>query len=222
MTDAALSASHLHRFFHAGDEEVQALRDVSLRVHAGELMAVTGPSGSGKSTLVACLCGLDEPDGGTVTVAGERLSRRTESERAGLRARHIGLVLQAGNLIDHLTVDENLELSQRLAGRPEARRRAEVLERLGLASRASALPGRLSGGETARAGLALAVANRPTILVADEPTGEVDTDNEARVVDLLREEAARGTAVVVVTHSAALAGRADRILQLLDGRVAAE
>jgi putative ABC transport system ATP-binding protein len=222
MTDAALSASHLHRFFHAGDEEVQALRDVSLYAHAGELVAVTGPSGSGKSTLVACLCGLDEPDGGTVAVAGERLSRRTESERARLRARHIGLLLQAGNLIDHLTVDENLELSQRLAGRPEARRRAEVLERLGLTSRTRALPGQLSGGETARAGLALAVVNRPAILLADEPTGEVDTDNEARVVDLLREEAARGTAVVVVTHSAALAVGADRVLQLLDGRVAAE
>ena len=221
MTEAVLSASHLHRFFHAGDEEVQALRDVSLKVHAGELIVVSGPSGSGKSTLVACLCGLDEPDGGTVWLSGQRLSRRTERERAALRAGNLGLLLQAGNLFDHLTVDQNLELAQRLAGRPAPRRRAEALERLGIAARARALPAELSGGETARAGLALALVNGPAVLLADEPTGEVDSENEARVVELLREEAARGTAVVVVSHSAALAGHADRQLQLLDGRVVA-
>jgi putative ABC transport system ATP-binding protein len=221
MTGAVLSASHLHRFFHAGDEEVQALRDVSLDVHAGELIVVGGPSGSGKSTLVACLCGLDEPDGGTVWLSGQRLSRRTERERAALRAGNLGLLLQAGNLFDHLTVDQNLELAQRLAGRPAPRRRAEALERLGIAARSRALPSELSGGETARAGLALALVNGPAVLLADEPTGEVDSENEARVVELLREEAARGTAVVVVSHSAALAGHADRQVQLLDGRVVA-
>ena len=219
MTEAVLSASHLHRFFHAGDEEVQALRDVSLDVHAGELVVVSGPSGSGKSTLVACLCGVDEPDGGTVWLGGQRLSRRTERERAALRAGNLGLLLQAGNLFDHLTVAQNLELAQRLAGRPAPRRRAEALERLGIAGSAQALPAQLSGGETARAGLALALVNGPAVLLADEPTGEVDSENEARVVELLREEAARGTAVVVVSHSAALSGHADRLLQLLDGSV---
>jgi putative ABC transport system ATP-binding protein len=118
----ALRASHLHRFFHAGDEEVQALRDVSLEIEEGELIAITGPSGSGKSTLVACLCGLDEPDGGTVWVGGERLSRRSEGRRAALRASHIGLLLQSGNLVQHLTVDENVELAQRLSrGSPRPR-----------------------------------------------------------------------------------------------------
>jgi putative ABC transport system ATP-binding protein len=215
----ALRASHLHRFFHAGDEEVQALRDVSLEIEEGELIAITGPSGSGKSTLVACLCGLDEPDGGTVWVGGERLSRRREGRRATLRARHIGLLLQAGNLVQHLTVDENVELVQRLAGRSDRRRRAELLDRLGIADRARALPGQLSGGETARAGLAVAVANHPAILLADEPTGEIDSESEVHVVDLLREEARRGGAVLVVSHSIAVTEAADRVLRILDGSV---
>jgi putative ABC transport system ATP-binding protein len=215
----ALRASHLHRFFHAGDEEVQALRDVSLEIEEGELIAITGPSGSGKSTLVACLCGLDEPDGGTVWVGGERLSRRREGRRATLRARHIGLLLQAGNLVQHLTVDENVELVQRLAGRSDRRRRAELLDRLGIADRARALPGQLSGGETARAGLAVAVANHPAILLADEPTGEIDSESEVHVVDLLREEARRGGAVLVVSHSIAVTEAADTVLRILDGSV---
>jgi putative ABC transport system ATP-binding protein len=212
-----LRASHLHRFFHAGDEEVQALRDVSLEIEEGELIAITGPSGSGKSTLVACLCGLDEPDGGTVWVGDERLSRRSEGQRASLRARHIGLLLQGGNLVQHLTVDENVELAQRLAGRSERRSRAELLDRLAIAGRARALPGQLSGGETARAGLAVAVANHPAILLADEPTGEIDSENEVRVVDLLREEAKRGSAVLVASHSTAVTEAADRVVRILDG-----
>jgi putative ABC transport system ATP-binding protein len=219
MSEAPLNASHLHRFFHAGDDEVQALRDVSLEVQAGEMVAVTGPSGSGKSTLVACLCGLDEPDGGTVRLRGERLSRRSEAARASLRARHLGLLLQSGNLFEHLTVAEHLELAGRLSGRPDPDRHGELLRRLGISSRADALPGQLSGGETARAALALALVNSPAVLLADEPTAEVDTENEARVMALLRDQAARGTAVVVVTHSAAVAGQADRILQLEDGSV---
>ena len=217
MTAVALRASHLHRFFHAGDEEVQALRDVSLELGRGELLAIAGPSGSGKSTLIGCLAGLDEPDGGTVWVSGQRLSRRSESERARLRARHIGLLLQTGNLIDNLTVGENLELVQRLANRPSSARRTEVLDRLDIAGRARALPGQLSGGEAARAGLAVALVNRPAILLADEPTGEVDTENEERMIELLADAAAEGAAVVVVTHSVRLSRRADRLVRLLDG-----
>jgi putative ABC transport system ATP-binding protein len=168
---------------------------------------------------VACLSGLDEPDGGTVWVRGERLSRRGEAERCRLRARHLGLLLQAGNLLEHLTVDENLELAQRLGGGSDRRWRAEVLDRLGIAGRARSLPGQLSGGETARAGLAVAVVNRPAVLLADEPTGEVDSVSEARVLELILEEARRGAAILVATHSPAVAGAAHGVIRLRDGSV---
>ena len=218
---AALDASSLYRFFHAGEEETLALQGVSLTVGRGELVAVVGPSGSGKSTLLACLAGLDEPDGGCVLIEGERLSRRPEPERAALRARRVGVLFQSGNLLDHLTVAENVALAQRVAGRPNPGRAAGLLEALGLARRAHARPAELSGGETARAGLAVALANDPAVVLADEPTGELDSASEARVLDLLWAHAAAGGAVVVATHSPAVAAAAARTLHLRDGRVVA-
>jgi putative ABC transport system ATP-binding protein len=215
----ALDASSLYRFFHAGEEETLALQGVSLTVGRGELVAVVGPSGSGKSTLLACLAGLDEPDGGRVLIEGERLSRRPEPERAALRARRVGVLFQSGNLLDHLTVAENVVLAQQVAGRPNPGRAAGLLEALGLARRAHARPAELSGGETARAGLAVALANDPAVVLADEPTGELDSASEARVLDLLWAHAAAGGAVVVATHSPAVAAAASRTLHLQDGRV---
>jgi putative ABC transport system ATP-binding protein len=209
-----LEAEQLYRFFRAGDEETLALRGVSLSVGAGELVAVTGPSGSGKSTLLACLAGLDEPDGGTVRVSGQRISHRGESERAALRARSIGVMFQSANLVGHLSVRENVTLAQRLRG---GGRHDDVLERCGIERRAGALPRQLSGGELARAGLAVALANDPAVLLADEPTGELDGATAARVLDLLRERAGAGTAVLVVTHAPAVAAAADRELRLRDG-----
>jgi len=216
---AALDASSLYRFFHAGEEETLALQGVSLTVGRGELVAVVGPSGSGKSTLLACLAGLDEPDGGRVLIEGERLSRRPEPERAALRARRVGVLFQSGNLLDHLTVAENVVLAQQVAGRPNPGRAAGLLEALGLVRRAHARPAELSGGETARAGLAVALANDPAVVLADEPTGELDSASEARVLDLLWAHAAAGGAVVVATHSPAVAAAASRTLHLQDGRV---
>ena len=215
----ALDASSLYRFFHAGEEETLALQGVSLTVGRGELVAVVGPSGSGKSTLLACLAGLDEPDGGRVLIEGERLSRRPEPERAALRARRVGVLFQSGNLLDHLTVAENVVLAQQVAGRPNPGRAAGLLEALGLARRAHARPAELSGGETARAGLAVALANDPAVVLADEPTGELDSASEARVLDLLWAHAAAGGAVEVATHSPAVAAAASRTLHLQDGRV---
>jgi putative ABC transport system ATP-binding protein len=222
--NAVLQADSLYRFYHAGDDETLALRGVSLTVAAGEMVAVTGPSGSGKSTLLACLAGLDEPSGGMVRVAGRRVSRRPESERAALRAAHIGMVFQTANLVEHLDVAENVALAQRLAAPAARHQRADVgelLAHVGLQARAHARPSRLSGGELARAGLAVALANQPAVLLADEPTGELDGATARRVLALLRRRADDGGAVVVVTHNPAVAAAADRTIELTDGRVIA-
>jgi putative ABC transport system ATP-binding protein len=225
----------LYRFYHAGDDETFALRGVSVSVLGGELVAVVGPSGSGKSTLLACLAGLDEPDGGHVRIAGQRISRRDEATRAGLRARWIGMLMQSGNLVDHLSVTQNIHTAQALVprelrsrgrgagnggpgsgNRPDAR---QLLEDVGLGGRASARPSTLSGGESARAALAVAMANDPPVLLADEPTGEVDRRAEDMVLELLRGRADRGKAVLVVTHSENVAAACDRVVRMVDGRV---
>jgi putative ABC transport system ATP-binding protein len=218
---AVLAAESLYRFFHAGDDETLALQGVSLEVQRGEVLAVTGPSGSGKSTLLSVLAGLDEPDGGMVRLDGERLSRRSEEERARLRGRLLGVLYQQVNLVEHLSVEDNVALAQLLGSRAgDTAWRGEILERCGIAGRAHDRPSRLSGGELARAGVAVALANDPPVVLADEPTGELDEVTAARVLDLLRERAAAGAAVVLVTHSPAVAASADRELRLRDGRVA--
>ncbi len=214
-----LEADRLFRFFHAGGEETVALAGVTLRIDAGELVAITGPSGSGKSTLLNCLAGLDEPDGGTVRIDGVVLSRQSEADRARMRARHVGVLWQNANLLDHLGVRDNVLLAQRLAGTPDSARADHLLLRLGLGDRAHAWPSTLSGGEAARAGLAVALANDPTALLADEPTGELDTATAGEVVALLDEHAAAGHAVVVVTHSDTVAKKAHRTVRLRDGEI---
>ena len=217
-----LQAENLYRFFHAGDDETLALQGVSLALDAGEVVAVTGPSGSGKSTLLACLAGLDEPDGGMVRIDGERLSRRPEEERARVRARRIGMLFQQANLVGHLSVADNCAVAQRLAGSPaRAGWTTEVLQRCGLTERAHARAKQLSGGELARAGLAVALANDAKVLLADEPTGELDTVTAKRVLDLLHDRAAEGAAVLIVTHDPEVAATSDREIRLRDGRVEA-
>jgi putative ABC transport system ATP-binding protein len=220
MREPILQACDLYRFFHAGDDEVLALRGVSVAVAPGELVAVVGPSGSGKSTLLACLAGLEEPDGGTVRVAGQVLTRQPEGRRAALRARFLGVLFQVGNLVGHLDLEANLRLVQRLAGRDDPARRAALLDRVGLQSRARSYPSQLSGGESVRAGLAAALVNDPPVLLADEPTGELDGDTEADILGLLDEDAAGGRAILVATHSDAVASAAVRAVTLIDGQVA--
>lgn len=224
LTDDAVPAAQtrsLYRFFRAGEEETLALQGVSLAVAAGELVAVAGPSGSGKSTLLACIAGLDEPAGGSVLIRGRRMSHQPERIRAELRARQVGVLFQSENLLEHLTVEQNVALAQSLADRAVRSGRAALLSSLGLSGRARAYPSQLSGGEAARAGLAVALANDPAVLLADEPTGELDSGTEAQVLQLLVGAAVRGVAVLVASHSPAIAAAAHRVVQLEDGRVVA-
>jgi len=221
LTAAAplLVADNLYRFFRAGDEETLALQGVSLTVNTGEMVAIKGPSGSGKSTLLACLAGVDEPDGGTVRVDGVRMSHRPESERAALRARRVGILFQSANLFDQLSVRDNIRLAQRIAtGSPVDV--DTIVDEVGLSARRDSYPATLSGGESARAGLAVAMANQPSVLLADEPTGELDSTTERQILDLLRRRTDTGAAVIIVTHSEAVVRHADRSLTLLDGRLA--
>jgi putative ABC transport system ATP-binding protein len=216
----ALQARDLYRFFRTGDDETLALRGVSLTVDPGETVAVVGPSGSGKSTLLSCLAGLDEPAGGTVTIGGERLSHRPEADRARIRARRVGVLMQSRNLVPHLDVRANIRLAQ-AAGRQHARRYGpdELLEQVGLGERRRAVPQELSGGELARAGLAVALANDPDVVLADEPTGELDGHSEEQILTLLRDRVRQGAGLLVVTHSSEVVRIADRVISLLDGAV---
>ena len=218
---AVLEAHELYRFFHAGDDETLALRGVSITVDEGEMVAVTGPSGSGKSTLLACLAGLDEPDGGTVRIDGGRLSRRPEEQRARIRSSNIGMLYQQTNLIGHLSVDANVALAQSLAagGRHRAADRHELLARCGLTKCARRAPNHLSGGELARAGLAVALANNPRVILCDEPTGELDDATAGQILTMLTERATAGSAVLIVTHDRQVAARTHREVHLIDGRV---
>jgi putative ABC transport system ATP-binding protein len=216
-----IEARSLYRFFRAGDEEVLALRGVTVAVHPGELVAVVGPSGSGKSTLLACVAGLDEPDGGAVWIGGQRLSHQPERRRARLRARHVGVLYQDRNLLPHLSVVNNVRLAQRIAGANPSTHPEVLLASLGIGNRGAAHPDQLSGGESARAGLAVALANAPSVLLADEPTGELDTATEADVLVVLRRHASTGAAIMVASHSPAVAAAADRVIGLRDGQVVA-
>ena len=220
MAAPALEARDLYRFFRAGDDETLALRGVSLTVERGETVAVVGPSGSGKSTLLSCLAGLDEPAGGMVSVGGERISHRPEAERARTRARRIGILMQSRNLLPHLGVRANIRLAQLASGEGDRRYGPdELLEQVGLTGRGRAVPQELSGGELARAGLAVALANDPDIVLADEPTGELDGQTEQQILMLLQERVSQGAGLLVVTHSAEVVRIADRVISLQDGAV---
>ncbi len=214
-----LEAHGLHRFFRRGGEEVAALRGVSLTLLPGELVAVVGPSGSGKSTLLNLLAGLDDPDGGSVRVAERQLSHESATTQARLRGRLIGVLTQTSGLLEHLDVLENLKLATSFRpARSGTHELLDLLRAVGLEDRTGARPSTLSGGETARANLAVALAGGPRLLLADEPTAEVSTAEEAMVLELLRTLQPADGATLLVTHSDAVAASADRIVNLVDGK----
>jgi ABC-type lipoprotein export system ATPase subunit len=199
----------------------RVLDGADLTVAAGEVVAILGRSGSGKSTLLHLLGGLDRPDAGTITVAGEPVTGATEKELSALRRRRIGFVFQFFHLLPELTGEANVLLAGRVRGAaPDAAARGrELVDRLGLREVADSLPGRLSGGEQQRFAIARALVNDPALVLADEPTGNLDVQAGAEVLRLLRAGAEDGRAVVIVTHESAAAAIADRVLTLRDGRL---
>jgi putative ABC transport system ATP-binding protein len=217
-------ASDVVRRYGEGSTAVDALRGVSLEVDAGQLVAVMGPSGSGKSTLMHILAGLDKPTSGTVTIAGTEITSLKDGDMTRLRRQHIGFVFQFFNLLPMLTAEENVLLPLSIAGaKPEDRWLDDLLEKTGLHDRRSHRPSELSGGQQQRVALARALVTRPTILFADEPTGNLDSKTGGEILELLRDSVdSYGQTTVMVTHEARAAAIADRILFLADGLIVRE
>ena len=209
--------------FSGGDVITTALNNVSLKINDGEYVAVTGPSGCGKSTLLSILGMLDIPDGGEYWFDGQNVAGWSEVKLSDLRRGRIGFIFQSFNLIEELAVDENVELALEYTSVPPKARRqqvAQMLDRLGLAHRAKHRPSQLSGGQQQRVAIARALITKPAVLLADEPTGNLDTANGEEVMRILREINDAGTTIVMVTHSSSHAARASRSVALLDGAIA--
>lgn len=221
---AVIELRDIDKTFQLGDQRVQALDAVNLRVERGEYISVMGPSGSGKSTLLNMIGLLDKPASGSYRLDGIETTQLDEEQRARLRREHIGFVFQSFHLVPRLSAQENVELPMVLEGiAPRTRRQAsgEVMERLGLLSRAQHLPHQLSGGERQRVAIARAIVMRPSLLLADEPTGNLDSRSGQYVVQLLEELNRSGITLIVVTHDAALGSRAQRHVRMVDGRIVA-
>jgi len=221
----ALVVQKVRKTFEAENAPVRALRGVDLVVPAGDFVALMGPSGCGKSTLLNLVAGLDVADEGTITVAGELVTGRTEDELSLLRRTHIGIVFQFFNLLEGMTVLENVALPAVIAGRK--RRMAEtrardLLDLLGIGDKASTVPGMLSGGQRQRLAIARALANEPTLLLADEPTGALDSEGGQEVIELLSRLHHGGQTIVLVTHDPEVAAAAERVVRMRDGRIVEE
>lgn len=222
MTPLVLAAHDLHRSYHMGGDLVHAVRGVSLDVHHGEYVAIVGPSGCGKSTLLNLLGGIDHPDSGTVTVRGQRLDAMSDAEATRFRLRQLGFVFQRFYLMPSLTARENVELPMAEAKMPKRERRdraRELLDYVGLEARRDHRPAQLSGGEQQRVAIARALANRPAVVLADEPTGELDARTGTDMIALLERLNADGTTIVVVTHDEGLARATRRVIHMRDGAI---
>ena len=219
---AALTVQAVRKTFEADNAPVRALRGVDLAVGQNDFIALMGPSGCGKSTLLNLVAGLDRPDEGRIWVADEEVTGRSEDDLARLRRRHIGLVFQFFNLLEGMTVLENVALPAVIAGRKrkmaETRAR-DLLDLLGIGDKATAVPGVLSGGQRQRLAIARALANEPTLLLADEPTGALDSQGGAEVIELLRRLHRGGQTIIMVTHDPEVASAAGRVVRMRDGRI---
>ena len=220
-----LVATDVYKIYRSSAQEVTALKGATISIRRGEFVAVMGPSGSGKTTFLNCLSGLDEIDRGSVLVEGIDVHRMPDAKRSRYRARHMGFIFQAFNLIPVFTAAENVELPLLLAGASpkEARSKAdETLERVGLGHRRNHRPNELSGGEQQRVTIARALAGAPSIVWADEPTGNLDTETAGSVMDLLRELNSEGLTLVLVTHDPAIGATAQRVVKMRDGEIESE
>ena len=221
--DPFLQIGALSRAYRSGEVETQALDAVSFEVAAGEFVALMGPSGCGKSTLLNILGFLDSPDAGSYRLRGEEVATLSDARLTRLRRAHVGFVFQSFNLIEELNVAENVEVALLYRSGDIRRRRVDaLLDQVGLAHRARHRPRQLSGGQQQRVAIARALASEPDLILADEPTGNLDSASGAAVMDLLRGAAAAGTTVIMVTHSALHAAAADRTIRMLDGRIVGE
>jgi putative ABC transport system ATP-binding protein len=222
MTDPIIEVRDLRKIYHSGDVEVNALRGVNLTVGAGEFLCVVGPSGSGKTTLFHILGGLTPPTSGSITMEGRDLLKLSDGERTKLRRDTVGFVFQKYNLLPTLTAEQNIEIARDIAGKPiDSRDQFQgILALLGLEGRLHHKPRALSGGEQQRVAIARAIVNNPAILLADEPTGNLDTENSAIVLDLLRRlnREFRQT-ILMITHNPEAAAYGDRIVKMRDGRI---
>jgi putative ABC transport system ATP-binding protein len=218
---AVVTANEITRRYGEGDTAVDALRGVSLEVEQGKLTAVMGPSGSGKSTLMHILAALDRPTSGFVTIAGTRLGKLNDNEITKLRREHIGFIFQFFNLLPMLTAEENILLPLSLAGeKPDRGFYDDLVKRVGLSDRLSHRPSELSGGQQQRVAIARALVSRPTVVFADEPTGNLDSKTSGEILELLKDSVNDyGQTMVMVTHEARAAAGADRILFLADGEI---
>ena len=216
-----LEIENLCKVYGAGETRVDALKDVSFDVEQGEFVAVTGPSGSGKSTLLHILGGVDVPTSGIVRIAGTDIGKLDETKLAIFRRRHIGLIYQFYNLIPILTVEENLTLPILLDGKkPDRKLLEDLIGKLGLQERRNHLPNQLSGGQQQRVSIGRALMNHPALLLADEPTGNLDTENSKEIVSLLRKfNKENNQTVIIITHDERIALSADRVITIEDGRI---